>query len=150
WNIQYMNWDFSHLKPGTLYDVYVKVKVKHAASNPSGDAFKIGVYDITDQNFTISEQTITASETEDNVWTDVKIGMFKPNASVNWLSFYVSGTANLTQISDIYVDAFIFIEHETYTIEDNLFFKFNDAAAVVDPMAVDNSNCNSSNIFDLE
>ncbi|MCU6711365.1 hypothetical protein M6D81_21970 [Paenibacillus sp. J5C_2022] len=145
WNIQYMNWDFSQWKPGALYDVYVKVKVNHAVSNPSGDAFKIGVYDNTDRNHTITEKTIAASETVDDAWKEVKIGTFKPNASVNWLSFYVAGTANAAQVSDIYVDAFIFKEHKNYVIENNLFYRFNDAVNVADPMAVDNSATRMAN-----
>ncbi|MHA6480777.1 FlgD immunoglobulin-like domain containing protein [Paenibacillus sp. strain BS8-2] len=145
WNIQYMQWDFSALKPGVLYDVYAKVKVEHAVANPSGQAYKLGVYDITDGSAVLPEKTIAASATQDNVWKEVKLGTFKPNASVNWLSFYVGGTANTSQVSDIYVDAFVFREYQDYTIEDQFFYLFNDAASVTEPMAVNNTAVRMAN-----
>ncbi|WP_256758857.1 FlgD immunoglobulin-like domain containing protein [Cohnella sp. WQ 127256] len=139
WNIQYQNWDFGTLKAGALYDVYAKVKVKHAVSLPSGNAFTMGVYDLTDANSVLPSKTVAAAETQDGIWKEVKIGTFMPNAGVNALSIYVGGTGNVGQISDIYVDAFMFKEHKSYTIEDNLFYTFNDASLVSDGMAVDNS-----------
>lgn len=139
WNIQYQNWDFGTLKAGVLYDVYVKAKVKHAVSHPSGNAFTMGVYDLTEAGPVLPSKTVAAAETQDGIWKEVKIGTFMPNAGVNALSFYVGGTGNAGQVSDIYVDAFTFKEHKDYTIEDNLFYKFNDASLVSDGMAVDNS-----------
>jgi len=145
WKIQFRNEDFGTLRPGILYDVYVKVKVAHAASNPTGNAFTTGVYDLTGAGQVLPERTIAAADTADGVWQETKIGTFAPNSGVNSLSFYVGGAANAGQISDIYVDAFIFREHKSYTIEDNLFFKFNGASLVADEMTPDRSAARMAN-----
>ncbi len=145
WKIQFWNWDFGTLRPGVLYDVYVKVKVAHAVSNPTGNAFKAGVYDRTNESGVLPERTVAAAETANGTWQETKIGTFAPNSGVNSLSFYVGGTANAGQISDIYVDAFIFREHQNYTIEDNLFYKFNGASLVSDEMTSDHSAARIAN-----
>lgn len=139
WNIQYNNWDFSSLKAGTSYDVYVKVKVKHLVSNPTGNAFKIAAYDTTSGNYVMPAKTIAASDTQDMVWKEYKIGTFKPNLGVDKLCFYTEGSGNSSQISDIYVDCITFKEYIPYTIQDNEFRLFNGATRVTDPMSTDNS-----------
>ncbi|MFC5402918.1 FlgD immunoglobulin-like domain containing protein [Cohnella soli] len=145
WNIQYQNWDFGTLRAGVLYDVYAKVKVKYANPAPTGNAFKMGLYDLTDASFSLPEKTVAAAQTQDGIWKEHKLGTFMPNSGVNSLSLYVGGTDNAGQISDIYVDAFIFREHSNYTIEDNLFYKFNGASLVPDGIAADGSAARMAN-----
>ncbi|QTH42525.1 hypothetical protein J4772_34560 [Cohnella sp. LGH] len=137
WNIQYENWDFSELEPGQLYDVSVMVKVKHAAANPTGNAFKLGLYDSTSASYVIPEKTVAAAATSDSTWKEYRIGTFKPNASVNDIGIYIAGAANSSQVSDIYVDCIVYRKHQDYLIEDASFVKYNDASTVTDGMAAD-------------
>lgn len=137
WNVQYNNWDFSYLKCGVLYDVYARIKVDHAVTNPTGNAFMMGIYDVTYPGFlsgTESKQ-ILASNTQDMVWKEFRLGTFKPNSGVNNLCLYVGGIANASQVSDIYVDSIIFKEHNHYTIEDISFSLTGGAAIISDPLS---------------
>jgi len=137
WNIQYANWDFSALEPGQSYDVSVLVKVKHAAANPTGSAFKFGVFDFTSSSYVVPEKTVAASATADMTWKEYRIGTFKPNSGVNEIGVYIAGTANPSQVSDIYVDAILYRKHQDYKIEDASFVTIHDASTVTDGMASD-------------
>lgn len=142
WNITYLKSDFIALKPGILYDIYFKVKVKHATTNPTGSAFKMAVWDNTHGAHILSPKFIPASDTQDMVWEEYKIGTFKPNSSVNQLVFYVAGVNNAAQVSDIYVDYIVFKEHVDYTIEDTDFVLYSDSIGATvsnDPYTQDNS-----------
>lgn len=145
WKIQYQNWDFGTLKAEKLYDVYVKVKVKHAVLAPTGNAFVAGIYDATNASDVVPARTIAAANTADGVWKEYKLGTFAPNAGVNALSFYVGGASNAAQVSDIYVDAFIFKEYNNEQIEDASFYKFNGASLVADGMTPDHSAARMAN-----
>jgi len=138
WNISYVASDFSTLEPGELYDIYFRVKVDHAAATPTGNAFKMGVWDNTYGGFVLSEKAIASSATQDLVWKEFKIGTFRPNATVNQLSFYVAGTNNASQVSDIYVDSLIFKRYAPQTIESSAFNLYNDAVRVPDGYTEDN------------
>lgn len=139
WNITYLKSDLSALKAGISYDVYFRVKVKHATPNPTGNAFKTAVWDNTYGTYVLSEKIITTSSTQDMVWKEYKIGTFKPNSGVNQLVFYVAGVNNVTQVSEIYVDYIKFVEHTPYTIEDSSFTLYNDSTRISDGKAKDNS-----------
>lgn len=145
WNIQYRNWDFGSLKPGASYEVYARVKVHHAVAAPTGGAFSLAVYDMTNARYVLAERTIAAAATTNDVWADYKIGTFKPDNGVNLLSFYVAQTNNAAQVSDIYVDKFIFREYVPYTIEDNSFLLAGGAALVHEPTAADGSAARMAN-----
>lgn len=139
WDIQYDQWNFSNLKSGASYDVYFKVKVKYAKANPTGNAFGMGVYDATYGSHVLSFVSVPASNTQDMVWKEYKVGTFKPNSGVNRLIFYVAQTNNASQISEIYVDCLIFKEHTNYTIQDSSFNLYGDAVRVPDGNTYDNS-----------
>ncbi|BBH19731.1 hypothetical protein Back11_10760 [Paenibacillus baekrokdamisoli] len=141
WNITYLKTDLSLLKPGISYDIYFKVKVKHAAASPTGAAFKLGVWDNTNLSYVLAEKVIPASNTQNMVWKEYRIGTFKPNSSVNQLVFYVAGANNMAQVSEIYVDSIIFKEHASYIIQNSSFDLYNDSigATIADGLPSDNS-----------
>ncbi len=139
WNISHIRSDFSDLQPGRSYDVFMRIKVDHTAANPTGNAFAFGVWDNTYRDYILPLKTVPSSQTQDMTWKEYRVGTFVPNLSVNQLVFFVAGTDNASQVSEIYVDEIILIPHESIVIEDSSFILHNSSVLTSSPLASDNS-----------
>ncbi|GBG07155.1 hypothetical protein PAT3040_01703 [Paenibacillus agaridevorans] len=139
WNISHIRMDFSELEPGKSYDVFFRVKVNHVSANPAGDAFSFGVWDNTYGDFIIPQKSVPLSQTQDMVWKEYRAGTFVPNLSVNQLVFFVAGTNNASQASEIYVDEIILRPHGSIVIEDSSFILHNTSVLTASALASDNS-----------
>lgn len=137
WGIQFRDWDFSDLRAGTMYDAIVRVKVTYAGA-ASGDALKLGVYDMTDGSDLIPGHAVSSSRLPDGQWVDVNIGRLSPTASVDVLSFYVAQNDNAA-VQQIRVDKLTLAPASPLVVEDSAFTLGPDAARAAEPTAMDDS-----------
>ncbi|MDI4644037.1 FlgD immunoglobulin-like domain containing protein [Cohnella hashimotonis] len=139
WNITHVRSDFSALQPGKSYDVFFRIKVNHVPAAPSGNAFEFGVWDNTYGDYILPQKAVPASATQDMTWKEFRAGTFVPNAGVNQLVFFVAGTNNASQISEIYVDQIILRPHAPIDIQDSDFILSGSSVLTASPLASNNS-----------
>jgi len=135
-DVQYSAWDFSMLKTGAPYDVYFKIKVDQKTGS-SGNAFKMGVYDATQQKELLPAQIIPVSDTQGGQWKEFRLGTFNPNYGVNLIEFYVEGMGN-ENVSSIYLDHILLKEVVPHVIQNDEFVLSNNATHVPDGLTPDN------------
>jgi hypothetical protein len=125
--------------PGMEYDLWARVAVDHAVGTPTGDAFRVGVWDVA-KGYYVADVTVPASSTQNRIYQNVKIGTLVPNS--NQVTF-VMGTNNEANISNIYVDKFWLVGR--HTAQNSSFRLANDAVTVNDPEASDGSAARMGN-----
>lgn len=100
----------SPLVLGTAYELYARVKVVFNDENAAGNAFTMGVYSISNNNYPVPEDVVPLSGLNSNEWTDIKVGTYFPSLTGRECIFLSCANYMQDVISDVYVDKFYFIE----------------------------------------
>ncbi len=100
----------SPLVLGTAYELYARVKVVFNDENAAGNAFTMGVYSISNNNYPVPEGVVPLSGLNSNEWTDIKVGTYFPSLTGRECIFLSCANYMQDVISDVYVDKFYFKE----------------------------------------